>query len=71
MIKLLETALKKVAELPEPEQDAIARLILDEIEDEARWRRAFAGSQDVLARLAEATRGEIGRGEVSPDEPGT
>ena len=71
MTKLLEAALEKVTELPEPEQDAIARLILDELEYEARWQQAFAGSQDLLARLAGAAREEIDRGEVLPDDPAT
>ena len=71
MTKLLDTALKKVTELPEPEQDAIARLILDELENEARWQLTFAGSQDLLARLVGAAREEIDRGEVLPDDPAT
>lgn len=69
--KLLETALKKVTGLPEPEQDAIARLILDELENEVRWQQTFAGSQDLLARLVGAAREEIDRGEVLPDDPAT
>jgi hypothetical protein len=71
MTKLLETALKKVAELPEAEQDAVARLILDELEDEPRWERAFVGSRERLARLADAAREEVRRGEVVPGDPAT
>ncbi len=71
MTQLLEAALRKVAELPEAEQDAIARLILDELADEARWRRNFAASQDLLARLADAAREEIRRGDVVSDDPAT
>lgn len=52
MTKLLERALAKVAELPEEQQDALAAMLLEEIEDEARWDAAFAGSQDLLARMA-------------------
>ncbi len=32
----------QVKQLPEEQQDAIATLILEEIEDEARWDAAFA-----------------------------
>jgi hypothetical protein len=39
MTNLLEKALREAARLPEPEQDRIARLILDEIEDEAHRSR--------------------------------
>lgn len=55
MTELLERALAKVKSLPESEQDSIAALILEEIEeieDEARWDKAFADSADVLAKLA-------------------
>ena len=53
MTELLERAIAKVKALTEEEQDTIAALVLDEIEDEARWDEAFARSQDALARLAE------------------
>ena len=33
-------------------QEAIAKLILAEIEDEKRWDEEFAGSQDKLADMA-------------------
>jgi predicted amidophosphoribosyltransferase len=52
MTKLLEQAIAKVMQLPETEQDAIAAFILEELEDEARWDRAFSQSQDMLAKLA-------------------
>jgi hypothetical protein len=61
MTSLLEKALQGAARLPEAEQDRIARLILDEIEDEARWQCSFATSQDRLAALADAAREEISR----------
>ena len=69
MTKLLEIALTKAAKLPEAEQVRIARLVLDETLDAARWQATFAGSQDKLARLAERARGEIARGEIRRDDP--
>jgi hypothetical protein len=48
--------------VPEPEQDAIATLILDEIADERRWQESFARSQDQLARLAAKVREDIRAG---------
>jgi hypothetical protein len=71
MTSLLEKALRKAARLPEAEQDRIARVVLDEIEDEARWQASFAKSQDQLAALASAAREEIARGDVSDDDPST
>jgi hypothetical protein len=71
MTSLLERALRKAARLPEAEQDRIAQVILEEIEDEARWQASFAKSQDQLTALARAAREEIARGEVSDDDPST
>jgi hypothetical protein len=71
MTSLLEKALRKAACLPEVEQDRIARVILEEIEDEARWQASFAGSQDQLAALAAAAREEVARGDVRDEDPST
>ena len=64
MTDLLERALREAARLPAAEQDRIAQVILDEIEDEGRWQATFARSRDHLAALARAAREEIARGEV-------
>ena len=71
MTNLLEKALRKAARLPEAEQDRIAQVILDEIEDEARWQATFAKSQDQLAALARAAQEEIARGDVRNEDPST
>lgn len=55
--------------MPDEAQDAVAGTILEEIEDEARWRAAFAKSQAALARLAEEARAEIARGDVFDFDP--
>jgi len=68
---LLERAIEQVRRLPEPEQSAIASLILEEIEDEGRWERVFAHSQDALAKLSEEAMLEYGAGkteELDPDK---
>ena len=59
MTKLLKKAIERASALPDDEQDAIAGVILDELEDEARWRASFTASQDALARLAGEARKEI------------
>jgi hypothetical protein len=71
MTDLLEKALRKAARLPGAEQDRIAQLILDEIEDKACWQASFARSQDQLAALARAVRKEIARGDVRDEDPST
>jgi hypothetical protein len=39
-------------------------MILEELEDEARWNQAFAKSQDLLAKLAEAALAEYEAGKT-------
>ena len=53
---LLEMAITEVRKLPEDKQDAIAALIIEELEDERRWDSAFASSQDKLSKLAQKAR---------------
>ena len=52
MSSLLEQAVEKARKLPDAEQDAIASLILQEIEDDRQWEEAFAHSPGKLAALA-------------------
>ena len=59
MTQLLEKALTEVYKLPPEKQDAIATLILEELEDERLWDKAFAESQDKLALLARKVRADI------------
>ena len=68
MTALLEKALAEVAKLPDKDQDAYARRLLEELEDEARWATSFAASQDLLAQMADEARAEIARGGTRPLE---
>jgi hypothetical protein len=52
MTELLEQAIAKLKTRPTSEQDSIAALILEEIEDDNRWDESFARSPDLLAKLA-------------------
>ena len=54
MTQLLEKALTEVYKLSPEKQDAIAAIILEELEDEQRWDKAFAESQDQLAQKVRA-----------------
>jgi hypothetical protein len=71
MTKLLEQAIAKVMQLPETEQDAIAAFILEELEDEARWDRAFSQSQDMLVKLAAEALAEDQAGKTQELDPET
>lgn len=55
MSQLLDHAVAEVRKLPDAEQDAIAALILEEIEDDRRWEEAVARSPGKLAALAART----------------
>ena len=63
MTKRLEQVIARVGILPEAEQDAIAEIVLAEIEAEHRWEAAIAKSPEKLGRLADkAWRGSMRRG---------
>ena len=59
MTRLLEKVLTEVYKLPAEKQDTIAAVILEELEDERLWDKAFAESQDKLVKLARKVRADI------------
>lgn len=64
MTELLERAIAKIKNLPDNEQDTIAAIILEELEEETKWKQAFANSQDLLASLASEAMQEYEAGET-------
>jgi hypothetical protein len=71
MTKLLEQAVATVKELPESEQDAIAQLMLEEIEAERKWDQVIVKSPEKLAKLADKAWAEHEAGlseELDPDK---
>jgi hypothetical protein len=72
MNALLDKAIFAIRKLPEAEQEALAREILDRIEADARWDALFADprSEALIERLADEAREEIRRGEVFDGDPG-
>lgn len=69
MTQLLKRAFDKASEGPEELQDAIAALILAELESERRWDESFARSQDALTALAEEALAEHRAGRSRPLDP--
>ncbi|MDB9529283.1 hypothetical protein PN498_25040 [Oscillatoria sp. CS-180] len=69
MTELLERAIARLQILSESEQNAIASIILDEIEDERRWDEAFSRSPDVLAKLADSAMAEYRAGKTQELDP--
>jgi len=68
MTGLLEKAFAKAANLPEEEQDELARVLLEDLAAEERWDQAFASSQDELTTLADKAIAEFEQRETRPSE---
>uniref|UniRef100_B8HPY6 Uncharacterized protein n=1 Tax=Cyanothece sp. (strain PCC 7425 / ATCC 29141) TaxID=395961 RepID=B8HPY6_CYAP4 len=71
MTELLERAIARLKTLPDSEQDAIAAMILKEIEDDQRWDESFSRSHDVLAKLAASAMAEYRAGKTQELDPET
>jgi hypothetical protein len=65
----LKEVMEAVSRLPEKDQEELAAVILQEIEDEAKWDRTFEGSQPQLKRLAENALEEYRAGGTEPLDP--
>lgn len=71
MTELLERAIAKLKTLSASEQDAIASMILEELQDDLKWERAFASSPDTLAKLATTAMAEYRAGKTQELDPET
>lgn len=66
MNKMLERAIAKAARLPDEEQEALARLMLEEMEAEHAWDERFTASGNKLGELARRTKTQHAAGETTP-----
>ena len=71
MTELLEQAIEHLRTLDADKQDAIATLIMEELEDEAKWDASFASSQNLLADLAAEAMAEYNAGQTQVLNPET
>ena len=71
MIKLLEQAITEITKLPEAQQETFAQWILDELEDDARWDRAFADSLSQLEQLGQKALQDYQEGRTQYLDPDT
>jgi methylase of polypeptide subunit release factors len=53
MTQALQAAVASASQLPPEEQDALAALLVAEMESEQRWNELFLNSQTTLAQLAQ------------------
>jgi len=71
MTELLERAIARLKTLPTKEQDAIATLIMEELEDDQQWDESFVRSPDLLAKLAAEAMVEHRAGKTQDLDPET
>jgi hypothetical protein len=69
MTKLLERAFAEASKLPQEEQDALARILLEELASERRWGELFASSHDLLGQLADEALAEHRTGRTEELDP--
>lgn len=68
MTELLDRTITKLKTLSVEQQNAIAMIILEELEDEIQWNNSFERSQDLLAKLAKEAMSEYNVGKPQEDE---
>jgi hypothetical protein len=66
MTKLLQQAFQEASKLTEAEQNALAKWVLEELESEKAWDKAFTGSEDILDKLADEAFQEDKKGKTKP-----
>ena len=69
MTNLLQRAFEEASKLPEGEQDALGRILLEELASERCWEDLFAGSHDLLAELADEALTEQRAGRTEKLDP--
>jgi methylase of polypeptide subunit release factors len=67
--QLLEKAISEIRKLPESDQNAIAAVLMAELEAEQRWEQAFDRTHDQLAELAAEALAEYKAGRTQPLDP--
>jgi hypothetical protein len=66
MTQLLQNAFDEASRLPETDQNALAKWLLEEIHSERKWAKSFAESEEVLERLADKAQEEKRVGKTTP-----
>ena len=69
MTELLRKAFEEASKLPPSDQDALASVLLLEIEGEYQWDATLARTPDTLAGLADAALAEHHAGKTQPLDP--
>ena len=62
----LQSAVDRVADLPDAEQIRMARWLQAELDDEVQWQQQFATDPSLLLKLAADATAEDDRGQTRP-----
>ena len=62
MLKIVEQMFQKITQLPVSDQEAIASIVLQEIESGQRWDELFArpNCPDILSQMADTALADVG-----------
>jgi hypothetical protein len=66
MTKLLVKAFKEASKLPEIQQNTLAKWVLEELQADKEWEKMFAGSEDILDKLADEALEAHKQGKTKP-----
>ena len=69
MTRALKKAFEVASRLPDPEQDALAAAIIEELAADERWEAAVAAEPGALERLADEALAEHRAGRSQPLDP--
>ena len=69
MTKTLEEAIERLRQMSEDRQDALAKLLLHEIEEDERWQKSTANHADKIQGLVQDVLEAERRGECEPLDP--
>jgi hypothetical protein len=66
MTTLLAKAFEQATQLPDLEQNALAKWLIEELQSEKKWSESFAESEDVLEKLADEALEAKRQGKTKP-----
>ena len=69
MTTALEKVIERLQQMPEDRQDALAALLLHEIDEDERWMQSTASNQEKLRGLVNDVLNADRRGECEPLDP--
>jgi hypothetical protein len=69
MTKALQQAIERLKQAPAERQDALAALLLHELDEDERWAQSTAANSDKLRGFVEGVLEADRRGECEPLDP--